>query len=165
MFGKDTKRVFLIKKIDSLYQAREYAFLLLKYRPRSESEFYQRLKKKEFAEAVIKQVLSFLKDKGFIDDVYFAKTWVDSRIKKPLGLRRLEQELRVKGISQEIIDNCLSAVKDNYSEEEVVLKIINQKLEKLKGIDPEKAKARIYRYLIRRGFSPEVVEMGLCVCP
>ena len=34
---------------------------------------------------------------------------------------------------------------------------IRQKQEKTRGVDPLKAKKRIYSYLLRRGFSPEVV--------
>lgn len=145
------------KDIDSSIKAREYAFLLLKFRLRSEKEIYGRLKKKKFEEEVIKNTLFFLKDKGFINDKLFAKSWIESRLRKPLGLRRIRQELTLKGIEKEIIDGQLSVAKDGYSEEEIVLRVIKEKLSKLKSIDPQKAKKRVYSYLLRRGFSPGVV--------
>lgn len=157
MLSKNAKRVFLIKKIDELQQAKEYAFLLLKYRPRSEYEFYQRLKKKKIKKDIIRETVAFLKDKGFIDDVYFAKTWVESRIKKPLGLKRIYSELQTRGVEERIIDACLSEIKNDYSEEDVVPEIITRQLKRFKNIDPEKAKRRIYSYLIQRGFSAETV--------
>lgn len=142
---------------DTLAKAREYAFLLLKFRLRSEKEVYGRLKKKKFEEKVIKETLSFLKDKDFINDTPFAKSWIESRLRKPLGLRRIRQELVLKGIKKEIIDRQLEVVKENYPEDELVGRIAKEKLDKLKGIEPQKAKKRIYSYLLRRGFSAQAV--------
>jgi regulatory protein len=142
---------------DSLEQAREYAFFLLKFRLRTEKELFQRLTKKGFSGDCVKQALEFLKEKRFIDDRLFAKAWVESRLKKPLGFRRLAMELKIKGVDEKIIDSRLDEAKKGYSEEAVVKEIIRQKQEKTRGIDPLKAKKRIYSYLLRRGFSPEVV--------
>lgn len=140
-----------------LQKAKDYAFLLLKFRLRSENEIRQRLKKKKFDADIIETTLFFLKDKGFIDDNYFAKTWIESRIKKPLGIRRLKAELSIKGINKAIIDTQIDEIKKSYSEEDIVGGIAKDRLNKLKGIDPQKAKKRVYAYLLRRGFSPEVV--------
>ena len=145
------------KNIDLLQKTRDYAFLLLKFRPRSENEIRQRLKKKKFNSEIIESTVSFLKDKGFIDDNYFAKTWIESRIKKPLGIRRLKAELSIKGINKAIIDTQINEIKKSYPEEDIVGGIAKDRLNKLKGIDPQKAKKRVYAYLLRRGFSPEVV--------
>lgn len=142
---------------DLLEKAKNYCFLLLKFRLRSEKELYQRLKKKKFDEVIIERILIFLKDKGFIDDNYFTSAWIESRIKKPLGLRRLRQELSIKGIDKQTIDMQLEKIKNNYSEETVVSQVIEGQLKKIKGIDPQKARRRIYGYLLRRGFSPDVV--------
>jgi len=74
-----------------------------------------------------------------------------------LGIRRLKAELIIKGIDKAIIDSCISEIKENYSEGEVLAKIAKDRLNKLKGCDPQKARKRIYAYLVRRGFSPETV--------
>jgi len=145
------------RNIDSLQKAKNYAFLLLKFRPRSEKEIYQRLKKKKFDDRIIKETIAFLKDKDFINDNYFAKAWVESRLKRPLGLRRIKQELRIKGIGKEIIDSQIDEIKKNYSEEDIVAEIARERFNRLKNIEPEKAKRRLYAYLLRRGFSPEIV--------
>ncbi len=131
--------------------------MLLKFRLRSEEEIRKRLEKKKFDTQIIESTLSFLKDKGFIDDNYFAKAWVESRIKKPLGIRRLKQELRTKGIDKEIIESRINEIRKDYPEEEIVKQIAKEKLSKIKGIDPQKAKKRVYDYLLRRGFSPDII--------
>lgn len=131
--------------------------MLFKFRLRSERELYQRLKKKKFDPETINKAILFLKEKGFINDDYFAEAWVESRIKKPLGLVRLRQELRLKGIDKEIIDRQIGQIKKDYSEQDIVAKIAAERFNKLKGIDPQKAKRRLYAYLVRRGFSLGIV--------
>jgi regulatory protein len=140
----------------SLEKARQYVFLLLKYRLRSEKEIADRLVRKKFPPEVIKDTIAFLKEKRFIDDSSFARAWLQSRIKRPLGLRRLKQELRFKGIDKEIIESNIQRIKENYSETEVVQNIVEEKFRKMRNIEPQKAKSRIYAYLLRRGFSPDV---------
>ena len=135
-------------------KARSYAFLLLKFRLRSEKELYTRLKNKKFDKEIVEQTIAFLKDKGFLDDTVFAKAWIESRLKKPFGLRRLSQELKAKGISGEIIEANIGEIKKGYCEEEVVEQLAKERLAKLKSIEPLKAKQRVYGFLLRRGFSP-----------
>lgn len=145
------------QKLDTLNKAKAYAFLLLKFRQRSEKELYFRLAKKKFCPEVIKEALDFLKGKGFVDDYIFAKLWSESRLKKPYGLIRLKQELKIKGIDNKIIDGIVSEIKEKYCEKDVVACLADERFKKLKGIDPVKAKRRIWAYLLRRGFSPEIV--------
>jgi len=138
-------------------KARAYAFLLLKFRLRSENELLTRLKQKGFSEQVSKNTVNFLKEKEFIDDRIFAKGWVASRLKRPFGLRRIKQELAQKGLDKNIIEDLLSQAKKDYSEEQIVSQLAGQRFLRLKGIEPQKAKMRVYAYLLRRGFSPEIV--------
>jgi len=146
----------LNKRTESFDKARDYAFFLLKFRLRSENELAQRLKLKKFPEESVKEVISFLREKKFIDDNVFAKAWINSRLKRPLGLRRIKQELRQKGVDKEIIEEQSSGVKD-YSEAGTVLDLAKRRLNILKGTDQVIAKRRVYAFLLRRGFSPEIV--------
>jgi len=138
-------------------KARAYAFLLLKFRLRSESELRTRLKQKGFSAELAEATVNFLKDKEFIDDRVFAKGWVSSRLKRPLGLRKIRQELAQKGLAKEVIQEALAQVNEHYSESRIVSQLAKQRFSKLKNVDPLKARARVYGYLIRRGFSPDVV--------
>ncbi|MFA5286959.1 MAG: regulatory protein RecX [Candidatus Omnitrophota bacterium] len=137
--------------------AKEYAFFLLKFRLRSEKELYERLKKKKFPEGEIKKVIAFLKEKKFIDDRVFVKAWVSSRLRQSIGLKRIRQELRQKGVVKEVIEDKLGELKGTYSESEIVGNLASDRLIKLKDVEPLKAKSRVYGYLIRRGFSPDIV--------
>jgi len=138
-------------------KARAYAFLLLKFRLRSEAELKSRLKQKGFSEELSQDTVNFLKDKEFIDDRVFAKGWVAARLKRPFGIRRIKQELISKGLDKVIIEDSLALAKKDYSEDRIVSQLAQQKFSRLSNIEPQKAKARVYAYLLRRGFSPDVV--------
>ncbi|MDD2928038.1 MAG: regulatory protein RecX [Candidatus Omnitrophica bacterium] len=144
------------KRTESFAKARDYAFFLLKFRLRSENELAGRLKLKKIPAETIKEVISFLKEKRFIDDNVFARAWINSRLKKPFGLRRIKQELRQKGVDKEIIEAQTAKLED-YSEGKTVLDLAKGRLNRIKGIDQVSSKRRVYAYLARRGFSPEVI--------
>ncbi|MDD5560520.1 MAG: regulatory protein RecX [Candidatus Omnitrophica bacterium] len=138
-------------------KAKEYAFLLLKFRLRSEKELAQRLRQKGFSEELSQETVNFLKDKHFIDDRVFARGWVSSRLKRPFGLRRIKQELMQKGLDKQVIEEAFVQAKEDYDETGIVKQLAEQRLAKLKNIEPLKAKARVYAYLMRRGFSPDLI--------
>ncbi len=150
------KRARSSASLNNAEKAREYAFLLLKFRLRSENELASRLRQKKFPEEIIRDTISFLKDKRFIDDRVFAKGWVASRLKRPFGLRRIRQELVQKGLGKEIIEETFTQAKEGYSEDSIARQLAEQRFSRLKNIEPLKAKARVYAYLIRRGFSPDI---------
>ncbi len=141
--------------------AKNYAFLLLKFRQRSREELYQRLKNKKFNPDTIEKTLDFLQEKGFVDDEAFARTWINCRVKRPLGLYRIRRELNLKGVNKEIINAALEEAKKDYREDEVVHRLAKERSARAKGGDPKKTKQRIYAYLLRRGFSAEAIIKAL----
>ena len=151
------KRVRSLISPNSPEKAKEYAFLLLKFRLRSEKELLGRLKQKGFSEESSQDTVNFLKDKQFIDDRVFARGWVASRLKRPFGLRRIRQELARKGLDKQVIEEALIQAKEEYDEAGIVRQLAEQRFSKLKGIEPLKAKQRVYAYLMRRGFSPDLI--------
>jgi len=130
--------------------------LLLKFRLRSEKELLQRLRQKGFPEHLCLDTLNFLKEREFINDRIFAKGWLSSRLKRPFGLRRIKQELFQKGLDKEVIEETFDLVKNGYDESGIVRQLVEQRFARLKGVEPLKARQRVYAYLIRRGFSPDV---------
>ena len=137
--------------------AKAYAFLLLKFRLRSAQELRERLKKKKFDGAVTEKTVTFLQEKKFLDDALFTKAWVQLRLRRQQGLRKIKEELRIKGIDKEIVARQLEQVKENYREEEIAAKLAEERLKALQGIEPRSARRRVYAYLARRGFSPGII--------
>ncbi len=139
-------------------EAFRYALLLLKFRPRSEYELCQRLERKGFSESVVKEAIVLLRQKRLVDDFQFARFWVECRIRKALGVSRIKQELKVRGVSSSLIEQAIKNFADKYSEKEAVEGLAFSRWEKLKHIEHGKAKRRLFSYLLRRGFSSDIVQ-------
>ncbi|MEW6101608.1 MAG: regulatory protein RecX [Candidatus Omnitrophota bacterium] len=148
----------MIKEEERLNKARAYAFLLLKFRLRSEREIYSRLKRKKFPEEIIRKTIAFLKEKDFLDDNLFAKAWIESRLKKPFGFRRIAGELRQKGIESQVLERQIEEQKKSFREEEVIQGLISKKIAKLKKTDMKALKPQLYAWLLRRGFSADIIQ-------
>lgn len=113
------------------------ALHFLSYRPRSLAELKQR-----GLAAVIPQLI----DLDLVDDQKFAAWWVDQRRTfRPRGNIALKTELIQKGIAREIIASVMLT-----REEETRLA---KKLLAKKNLD----KPRGQRFLLARGFSPDIV--------
>lgn len=135
-----------------LQKAKDYALKIFTYRPRTEYEFRGKLKEKGFNQQIIQETIAFLKDYDFINDLEFAKRWVESRNKlKPTGSWRLKQELKLKGISEIIIDTVLADI-TTEGESALAMELALKKTNK-NPIKEEKLTA----FLVRRGFSGGVI--------
>lgn len=142
--------------------AKNYSLRLLSFRPRSESELTLKLKayiaKKHFANDLIANVISNLKELKFIDDIEFSKWWIDQRNRTSIrGNQLIRYELKNKGISIEIINSLLSQTDKNLEFEKADL-LLKKQISKLpKMSDPRKTKTKLYNFLFRRGFSSELI--------
>lgn len=143
---------------EQLKKAREYAFLLLKFRPRSINEFREKLNKHGFSEDVIDKITADFKKRGLLDDAKFAKMWLADRMNlKPMGKLKLRQELKEKGISEFDIDDTFESAKNEIDEYESARKLAQNRLRQMKGLHELTMKRRLAGFLSRRGFSYSVV--------
>jgi regulatory protein len=146
------------KDLNDLSKAKSYAYRLLAIRPRSIKEIKEKLKKKGFEEGLVLEVIDYLEKLDYLNDHQFASAWVNNRIStKPVGLRKLRYELKDKGIDNKIIEEALNKLKENYNEYEAACDLAKSRMKKLSKVDRIKVKRRIFDYLLRRGFSYELV--------
>jgi regulatory protein len=141
-------------------KAKGSALRLLKLRPRSIKELRDRLLLKKYPVDVVEKIIGEFLASELLDDAAFAKAWVNWRLSgRPVGLRRISQELRDKGISKEVVDGLISVAKDDFDEEAVVTAIAGKRMEQRaqKSVPFIKRKKRVMDYLLRRGFSASVV--------
>jgi regulatory protein len=143
---------------EQVRKAKDYALNLLTYRPRSCQEIRDKLRGKHYPEKVLEKVIAQLRALNFLDDLQFARLWVESRLlNKPRGRRLLEQELRQKGIRDEIIEKVSEPAYREQGEEEIALELARKRLKKCGNLDDVAVKRRLYGYLGRRGFLPETI--------
>ena len=138
---------------------RNYVWRLLRLRPRSESELRNKLKLKNFAAALIDELIAYFKEKGHINDREFANLWIEGHLNKPLGFKAIERELESKGLSDELIQELISLKKKDVDEASLARELTQRQFNKLKERkEPaEKIKPKLYGYLTRRGFSAETI--------
>src|ERR1039457_7156524 len=91
------------------------ALRFLKIRPRSIAELKEKLKGKGFSLTEIDIVLNDLIASGILDDRAFTKSWINYRLARPFGFRRIIQELKIKGIDQEIIEQAVAEIQGSYN--------------------------------------------------
>ena len=141
-----------------LTKARNTAYRYLTYRPRSRAEIVQKLHDKEFNEAIIEAVLADLARLGYVNDRQFASQLARSRIRhRGFGRRRIEQELKHKGIDREIIREVFAEVFVDETEIETAKLVAGKKINAMKCLDRETRRRRLAGFLERKGFSFEII--------
>jgi regulatory protein len=135
---------------DAVIQAVDSASHFLSFRPRSISEVRRNLAEKEVLPEVIDAAIARLTQLGYLDDVAFARFWVQNRSEfKPLSHRALRQELRQKGVASTVIDEVLSEL----DESELAYKAALSQTRKLRHLPPKEFHTKMANFLQRRGFS------------
>lgn len=139
----------------------------LSYRLRSKAEIYRRIDK-YVAKDKIKGNIDTNKLKGdimkklesmrLVNDEQFSEVFVrdKTKSKKPVGKIYIINELRKKGISEDIINKhiCTYGSQDEYLN---ALKLAGNKLVTMKDSEISKKKSKLIRYLRARGFSMETI--------
>ncbi len=140
----------------------------LSYQSRSRNEIVKRLKEylrkseldEEFSLGVEERILDKLEEANLINDEEFVRTYINniSTSKNPPGPRKVREFLFKKGIDRDLIERHVS----NYPKEretEGAKKALERKLRNAKSrdlMDPKK-KQRMIQYLLRKGYSYDVV--------
>ena len=124
---------------------------------RSAQELESRLVQKGFPQQTIKNTLDFLAKLGYVNDLSFAKAWVNSRLSfRPRSRKFLGYELRQKGVDKQIIAQVLSGI-DDETEMGLARMLASKKYEKIKHLPPAVWQRRLAGYLSRRGFDTKTV--------
>ena len=141
-----------------IVRARNAAYRLLTYRPRSRAELAEKLQDREFDDAVIEAVFVDLVRLGYVNDRQFAEQWASGRVRlRGFGRRRIEHELKTKGVDPDVMTEALNQVFNVDTETETAQKEAGKKLKTMKAIDRETKRRRLAGFLERKGFTYEVI--------
>jgi regulatory protein len=126
-------------------------------RPHSERELKMWFRRKKIEdENITEKVTLKLKKLNLINDLEFAKWWVEQRSAfKPKGKNALKAELAQKGINREIIEEVLSDT-DRDTEKEMAIKLAEKRISRLQSLEPKEQKRKLLEFLGRRGFSYDI---------
>ncbi len=136
---------------DDVEKAYNRALNLLSYRPRSVAEVWRNLQGKKIVPETIETVVARLTQNGLLDDVAFARFWVENRTAfSPRSGRLMSYELRQKGVAGGDIETALPS-EDRDSANEAA----TRRARSLASLDYEAFRKRLLPYLQRRGFGYE----------
>lgn len=117
---------------------------------KSELETVNYLKKKKFENEIINQVIIRLKELNYIDDSDFAFKFADYKMRaKTVGLNLIKNELMLKGVKKDIIEEVLTPLKLLKRDDEI-LELALKKFETVK--DKKNSLEKVKMFLISRGF-------------
>ncbi len=143
-----------LAKSDHFHRCLNAAAHYLGYRPRSEAEITERLRRRGFDSDSVEAVIAKLKEQGLVDDMAFAQFWKDNRQSfSPRSQWLTKLELRRKGVAGNIIDQVVETVDNADSAYRAAM----SKARSLPLADYQSFRRRLGEYLKRRGFGYGVI--------
>ncbi|WP_223690900.1 regulatory protein RecX [Leifsonia poae] len=124
-------------------------------------ELAQVLAKREIDVDVAEAELNRLESVGLLDDAALAVTLVYTQhTRKGLGRSAIEQELKRRHISPEIIEDALDEIAAD-DELERATELAVKRVGQLATYDDETARRRLHGFLARKGYSSTVVRQAM----
>lgn len=122
--------------------------------PRTRRQLLDLLARKGVEEAVAHDVVDRLEAAALVDDQAYAQAYVRSRHQdRGLARRAIGQELRRKGVRDELADEALATI-DVREEEERARELVDRKLPATRGVEIHVRTRRLIGMLARKGYPP-----------
>lgn len=139
------------------------ALKFLSYRPRSEKEIKDNLKKKKASDSTIELIIKKLREQKFLNDSEFTRWWIEQRtIVKPTGLRVIKLELKQKGIDGELVNELIKNSEFRIKNElDMARDLVQRKINRYKNLDRQKIYQRLGGFLSRRGFDYDTIKKAI----
>jgi regulatory protein len=141
---------------DLYSEARSIVLNQLNFMPRSRKELETTLAKRHIEPDVAKSVLDRFEEIGMVDDAAFAELLIRSRCNtKRVSRSVLRQQLRQKGVDQEIIEAALTVISD-ADELRMATELVERKVRAMARLEPEVRKRRLFGLLSRKGYNTAI---------
>jgi regulatory protein len=151
--GEIVKKATFQKTLDKLLK---FATL----RPRSQKEINTWLKRKRVHGSIHKELFNRLNRLDLVDDKGFAQWWIGQRLEFNFKSKReLINELRIKGIKKELIEEILSEAA--IDELKIAKKLLQKKSYRWVSLAPLKRKRKMTEFLGRKGFAWETISKAI----
>jgi regulatory protein len=152
------ERIQQILDLEERHRAKLKAIRLLSVRSRSRKELHDRLRQAKFADSVIDYALAEMERLKLIDDAEFARSYGQNRmVTHPVSKRMLERELKFKGLSEDEIQHGVDQAYESQDESQVARQLAAKRKKSINHLADDKAKKKVYDFLLRRGFGWDVI--------
>jgi regulatory protein len=135
-------------------EAFESALRLLTRREHGALELFDKLEQKGFSQKEAKDALEACQRLGLQSDARFVDNYTHLRIGRGYGPLKISQELKIKGIDQELILQKLEQEKDNW--QGYALKVWEKKSKGKKDLSFDEMQ-KLRTFLLYRGFTMDVI--------
>jgi len=142
-----------IKEIEAADAAKQVLLRRLSHAPRTRKELAKDLKDKDISDEVANVALDRFEEVGLINDQALASNYVSSQHeRKGLGKNALRQQLRAKGVSDDVALEAISQISDDQ-EFQAAFALACKKIRSLQKDDAKTQLRKIVGVLARKGYS------------
>ena len=141
------------KEIEAADAAKQVLLRRLSNAPRTRKELAKDLKDKDISDEVANLALDRFEEVGLINDQALASNYVSSQHeRKGLGKNALRQQLRAKGVSDDVALEAVSQISDDQ-EFQAAFALACKKIRSLQRDDAKTQLRKIVGVLARKGYS------------
>lgn len=124
--------------------------------PHTERDLSLYLQKKKFSSSQIERVLAYCRENGYVNDADYASRYIESVIaRKAAGELYFVKKLCEKGINHALVKKMVAHFAPRINRIESVLLLAEKKCK------APLTRERLYRYLVSRGYTGDVVREAL----
>lgn len=142
-------------------RARRRAMHLLEKMDRSTKQLERKLREGGYPEEAIAEAIAYVEGYHYLDDARLARSHIRF-YQESRSRMRMTQDLLKKGIDRELIDACMEEELEQ-SQTELIQKLLIKKRYDSENATREE-RAKIYRFLLQRGFSSSDISRVLRDC-
>lgn len=132
------------------------AMNFLAARQLSELELLIKLRKAGYPDPEADAAIEECRKRHYLDDEMLAEDCVEALRQRNMGARQIKFKLARRGLDAEIVSDLLE--QDQDAEKEAAERAMESKLRLLRNeTDPRKKREKLFRFLIGRGFAPDLI--------
>ncbi len=156
----DREEFLQMKEESERFRCRQKALDYLSLKNRTSHEIGKYLTKKGFSAPIIREILAGLDGAGYIDDLKYAKSFIENRRRSRLvGKNLLKKELLARGVERNTVSKALE---DSEYPEDTIDEVYALALKKLASLAGKKNRPqRLSYFLYQRGFDYEIIQRVL----
>jgi regulatory protein len=140
-------------RADAVASAVQFVLRSTKTRPQTEAELRAKLRAREHPDDVVDVAITRATALGAVDDVAFAKAWVNDRaVGRGYSALRVREELRRRAVPEPVIDSALQVLeaRDDLA---VATELARARAQRMPAtLTPEVVARRLVGFLGRRGY-------------
>ncbi|MBL8111789.1 MAG: regulatory protein RecX [Acidobacteria bacterium] len=140
--------------------ARDAALGLLSRRSHTEAELRRKLRLRAFEPPAIDEAISFLREKGFVDDAAAAEAVVRSKSRRS-GRTVIRQTLTARGVSKENAERAMETLSPEVERKALADALSKKDRSLASGLTSRERSKKLFDHLARRGFPPDAIREAL----